>query len=71
MQAAWRSDFWRFLLGFRKQRLGAAADQRILEVCERLGMADALLNEYRSQLPDSQYLEPPTPPQTAGSPCWY
>ena len=46
----------RFLLGFRKQRLGAAADERILGVCERIGMPQSLLTGYREQLPDSQYV---------------
>src|SRR6202051_1408935 len=46
----------RFLLGFRKQRLGEAADQRILDICERLEMPPILLDGYRGRLPDSQYV---------------
>jgi tryptophan halogenase len=46
----------RFLLGFRKQRIGDTADQSILDICECLGMPSILLDRYRALLPDSQYV---------------
>jgi hypothetical protein len=48
----------RFLLGFRKQRLGAPAeaDGRILELCRQLDMPHDLLLDYQAQLPDSEYV---------------
>jgi tryptophan halogenase len=46
----------RFLLGFRKHRLGGTADQQILNICERLDMPQTLLERYRAELPDAQYV---------------
>jgi hypothetical protein len=48
----------RFLLGFRKERLGepAEADDRILDVCRQLDMPPDLLHDYAAELPDSQYV---------------
>lgn len=46
----------RFLLGFRKHRLGAHPDSRILDVCDRLGMPADFRAAYTHSLPDAQYV---------------
>lgn len=46
----------RFLLGFSKRRLRDTAEQKILDICERLGMPQILLDRYRAELPNAQYV---------------
>jgi hypothetical protein len=46
----------RFLLGFKKKRIRQKPHERILDICRRMDMPKDLLEEYRTRLPDSNYL---------------
>ena len=46
----------RFLLGFKKKRIRKEPHERILDICRRMDMPGNLLQEYRTRLPDSNYL---------------
>lgn len=46
----------RFLCGLRKERLGANADQRLIDLLQTIGMPAPALTEFRAHLPKSKYL---------------
>ena len=45
----------RYVMGFKKERLGNLADERILAICEKLGMPADLIKAFKENLPDSNY----------------
>src|SRR5512147_2559208 len=46
----------RYLITLAKAALGPHADRRVLELCGRLGMPDALLQEFAGRLPAASYV---------------